>query len=164
MALLLDREWARAAEAFERVLADIRTRRLGLFFEPMVVDRLAEALLGMGDLAAAEARAREMTEIARTRRTRMGCRGPLLLARVVARARGAKARAEVEQLLEEAAADLEATGARALVPMLHEARAELERACGAAAAAERELREAQRLYAGMGATGHAERLARELAP
>jgi class 3 adenylate cyclase len=164
MALLLDREWARAAEAFERVLADIRTRRLGLFFEPMVVDRLAEALLGMGDLAAAEARAREMIEIARTRRTRMGCRGPLLLARVVARARGAKARAEVEQLLEEAAADLEATGARALVPMLHEARAELERACGAAAAAERELREAQRLYAGMGATGHAERLARELAP
>lgn len=82
--------------------------------------------------------------------------------RFVARARGATARAEVEQLLEESAAYLEETGTRAWVPLLHEARAELERACGDAAAAERELREAHRLYAEMGATGHAERLAREL--
>jgi adenylate cyclase len=162
MVLLLDREWVRAAEALERLLADIHARRVGLFFEGLVVDRLVEALLGMGDLAAAEARAREVRELARTRRVRMGCRGPLLLARVVARARGATARAEVERLLEESVAYIEETGARALVPMQHEARAELERACGDAAAAERELREAQRLYAEMGATGHAERLAREL--
>ena len=87
----------------------------------------------------------------------------MLLARIVARARGATARAEVEQLLEESVIFIEETGARALVPLVHEARAELERACGDAAAAERELREAHRLYAEMGATGHAERLARELA-
>jgi hypothetical protein len=88
----------------------------------------------------------------------------MLLARIVARARGATARAEVEQLLEESIAYVEESGARAWSPLIHEARAELERACGDSAAAARELREAQRLYAGMGATGHAERLARELAP
>jgi adenylate cyclase len=162
MTLLLDREWAQAAETLERVVADMRTRRVSLWIEALAVDRLAEALLGTGDLAAAEARAREVRELARTRRIRLGYRGPLLLARIVARARGATARAEVEQLLEESVAYLEETGAKAWVPLLHEARAELERACGDAAAAERELREAQRLYAEMGATGHAERLAREL--
>jgi tetratricopeptide (TPR) repeat protein len=162
MALLLDREWAQAAERLERLLADIRTRRTSLYFEPLALDRLAEALLGTGDLDAAEARAREALELARLRRMRIGFRGPLLLARIVARARGTTARAEVERLLEESVAYLEETGVTAWVPLLHEARAELERACGDAAAAERELREAQRLYAAMGATGHAERLAREL--
>ena len=162
MALLLDREWAQAAETFERLLADIQARRVGRWIEPLALDRLAEALLGTGDLAAAEARAREVRELAHTRRGRHGSRGPLLLARIVARARGASARAEVEQLLEESVAYIGETGARAWVPLIHEARAELESACGDAAAAERELREAQRLYAEMGATGHAERLAREL--
>jgi class 3 adenylate cyclase len=162
MALLLAREWTQAAETLERLVADMRARPVGLWFETLALDRLAEALLGMGNLAAAEARAREVREIARTRRIRLGYRGPLFLARIVARARGATARAEVEQLLEESVSYIEETGARAWVPLLHEARAELERACGDAAAAERELREAQRLYAEMGATGHAERLAREL--
>jgi adenylate cyclase len=164
MALLLDRECAEAAERLELFLADIRTRRTSLYFEPLALDRLAEALLGTGDLAAAEARAREALAVAGARGMRIGFRGPLLLARIVARARGATARAEVEQLLEVSAAYLEETGTRAWVPLLHEARAELERACGDAAAAERELREAQRLYAAMGATGHAERVAGELAP
>jgi hypothetical protein len=77
-------------------------------------------------------------------------------------ARGASARAEVEQLLEGSVAYIAETGTRAWIPFLHEARAELERACGDAAAAERELREAQRLHATLGATGHAERIAREL--
>lgn len=126
------------------------------------MDRLAEALLGTGHLAAAEARAREARELARAGHSRLGYRGPLLLARIVARARGASARAEVEQLLEESAAYIEETGTRAWAPLLHEARAELERACGDAAAAESALREALRLYAEMGASGHAERLAREL--
>jgi len=162
MALLRDREWTQAAETLERLVADLQTRRVSLWIEVLALDRLAEALLGTGDLAAAEARAREARELARTGHSRLGYRGPLLLARIVARARGASARAEVEQLLEESVACIEETGARALVPMQHEARAELERSCGDAAAAERELREAHRLYAEMGATGHAERLAREL--
>jgi hypothetical protein len=163
MALLLDREWTRAATTLERLVADMQTRRVSLWIEALALDRLAEALLGTGNLVGAETRAREAREVARTRGLRMGYRGPLLLARIVARARGGTARAEVEQLLEESVAYLEETGARAWVPLLHEARAELERACGDAAAAERELREAQRLYAEMGATGHAERLARDLA-
>jgi class 3 adenylate cyclase len=162
MALLLDREWAQAVETLERLLADIQARQVGRFIEPLTLDRLAEALLGTGDLVAAEARAREVREIAHTRGSRHGYRGPLLLARIVARARGVTARAEVEQLLEESVAYLEETGARAWVPLLHEARAELERACGDTAAEKRELHEAQRLYAEMGATGHAERLTREL--
>jgi hypothetical protein len=162
LALLLDREWTQAAETLERLLADIQARRVGRWIEALALDRLAEALLGAGDLVAAEARAREAREVARTRRLRLGYRGPALLARIVARARGASARAEVEQLLAESVAYIEDTGARALVPMQHEARAELERACGDTAAAKRELHEAHRLYAEMGATGQAERLAREL--
>jgi hypothetical protein len=110
----------------------------------------------------AEARAREALDVARVRGIRMGSRGPLLLARIVTRARGTTARAEVEQLLEESVAYIEESGTRAWDPLLHETRAELGRACGDTPAAGRELREAQRLYAEMGATGHAERLAREL--
>jgi adenylate cyclase len=162
MSLLLDRDWGQAAETLERPVLEMQTRRVSLMLEALALDRLAEALLGTGDLAGAEARAREALEVARVRRIRMGSRGPLLLARIVARARGATARAEVEQLLEQSLAYIEETGARAWVPLLHETRAELERACGDAAAAERELGEAQRLYAEMGATGHAERLTREL--
>jgi len=162
MSLLLDREWGQAAETLERPVLEMQTRRVSRMLEALALDRLAEALLGAGDLVGAETRAREALEAARVRGIRMGSRGPLLLARIVARARGATARAEVEQLLEESVAYLEETGARAWVPMLHETRAELERACGDTAAATRELREAQRLYAEMGATGHIERLAREL--
>ena len=160
IALLLDREWAQAAEAFERGLASMRSDGVGLWLETLALDRLAEARLGSGDLAAAEARAREARELARTRHSRMGWR-PMLLARLVARARGAKARAEVERLLEESVAYVEESGARALVPLLHVARAELERACGKIPAAEREWREARHQYAKMGAIGHAERLAGE---
>jgi hypothetical protein len=162
MALLLERERGQAVETLERPVQRMQTRRVSLMLEALALDRLAEALLGTGDLVGAETRAREAVEVARVRGIRMGSRGPLLLARIVARARGASARAEVEQLLEESAAYIEETGARAWIPLLHEARAELERACGDATAAERELREAQRLHAGMGATGHAERIAREL--
>jgi hypothetical protein len=162
MSLLLDRDWGQAAETLERPVLEMRTRRVSLMLEALALDRLAEALLGTGDLVGAEVRAREALEVARVRRIRMGSRGPLLLARIVARARGASARAEVEQLLEESVAYIEETGARAWIPLLHETRAELEQACGDTAAAKRELHEAQRLYAEMGATGHAERLAREL--
>jgi hypothetical protein len=163
MSLLLDREWAQAAETLERPLLKMQTRRVSLMLETLALDRLAEALLATGDLVGAETRAREALEVARVRGIRMGSRGPLLLARIVARARGARARTEVEQLLEESVAYIEESGTRAWGPFLHETRAELERACGDTAAAKREMHEAQRLYAEMGATGHAERLARELA-
>jgi hypothetical protein len=161
MAFLLERDWGQATAAFENALASMHSNAVGLWMETMALDRLAEALLGAGDLAAAEDRARKARELAHTRQARMGFR-PMLLARIVARARGGTARAEVEQLLEESIAYVEETGARAWLPLIHEARAELERAGGDAAAAERELHEAQRLYAEMGATGHAERVAREL--
>jgi tetratricopeptide (TPR) repeat protein len=164
MAQLLERELGQAVEALERPVAKMQERRVSLMLEPLALDRLAEALLGTGDLVGAEKRAREAVEVARVHGIRMGSRGPLLLARIVARARGKSARAEVEQLLAESVAYIEETGTRAWIPLLHEARAELERACGDAAAEERELREAQRLHAAMGASGHAERLARELGP
>jgi hypothetical protein len=100
----LANEWTQAAETLERLVADMRARRVGLWFEAQALDRLAEALLGTGNLAAAEGRAREAREIARTPYIRHRYRGPLFLARMLARARGATARAEVEQLLEESVA------------------------------------------------------------
>jgi hypothetical protein len=130
-------------------------RRVGGRCSRSSLDRLAEALLGTGDLAAAEARARGRV-VARRSSGAVRCSS-----RASSRAR--QPRARVEQLLEESVVYIEETGAKALVPVLDEARAELERAGGDSAAAGRELREARRLYAEMGATGHAERLAREAA-
>jgi len=59
MALLLDREWAKAAEMLERLVSEMRTRRVTLWIEALVVDRLAELERACGDAAAAERELRE---------------------------------------------------------------------------------------------------------
>jgi tetratricopeptide (TPR) repeat protein len=164
-ALLLNGEGKEAARVLAEGLASARRDRVGLPVEGLYLARLAEAQVESGELGKAEATAQEAIRTSRRRGTRIyECRAQLALARVLLKARGAAARADIEPALADCLSLIEDTGARCYEPCVHEQRARLAQLLGDDATRERELREAHRLYTEMGATGHAERLAREQGP
>jgi class 3 adenylate cyclase len=158
MALVLERRWPEALEAFERV----RERGLG-YARVFSAPALARAWLGLGE----ESRARSAAAEALSSTQRSGAKvweveAHLTQARVLSQTQGASARAEIESALTRARALIEEIGFRIREPWIPLERAELLRVLGDEVARQRELREAHRLFTEMGATGHAERLAREL--
>jgi class 3 adenylate cyclase/tetratricopeptide (TPR) repeat protein len=164
-ALLLDGEAEQAAGVLNRGLESSRRDSVGLSVEGILLARLAQAQLQAGELEKAQAAAREAIRASRQRGTRVyECCGYLALARVLLKARGAAARADIDAALSDCLSLIEETGVRCYEPCVHEERARLAQLLGDDASAERELREAHRLYTGIGATGHAERLAKELNP
>ncbi len=147
--------------AAQQVLSEIRTR-----FGEESADRLASMArlhLGLGDAGRALREATAALErMAREHVRRGEPRTRITRALACLRARGAAARAEIEDDFARIAELIDSGGAELYRPPLHEARAELARALGDEAGHARELREAHRLYAEMGADAHAQRLAKEL--
>jgi tetratricopeptide (TPR) repeat protein len=163
MAQALHGDWDDAIRACETALQISSEHQIGLELESQILQRLAEAHLGAGDLRAAQATAEQGIRCAQE------CGQPyfealnhLARARVLCRARGTDARDEIERTLDRALALVEETGGRSIEPQLLEERARLAGLLGDGAAYERGLRDAQHLYAEIGANGHAERLAEEL--
>jgi class 3 adenylate cyclase/tetratricopeptide (TPR) repeat protein len=154
-----------AARFFSEALELVRTLRVSLEFEPLMLAGLSRSQLGVGKTTEAVRSAEEGVAIAQDR----GQRGwevsaQLALAAALAAGRGARARAAAEAALRRAEELVEETGARVHAPWIAEVRARLAQAGGDALNAEGFLREAQRLYAQVGAAGHARRVAGELAP
>ncbi len=121
---------------------------------------LAEALLQVSDLSAAQSAAAEA--IALCQRYLTGFSEAVahgVMARALLRRDGAGARDAAEAALACAAALIERTGARTLAPALCEWRAELAAVLGDDVTRERLLREAQHSYEEIGAPLHAARLA-----
>jgi adenylate cyclase len=162
-AYVLREEWSEAVAALEHGLAVLHTHRTQSVFEVGCLARLAEAHLGRGEIERASALARQAVEIAPTRPApSFECGSQLTLARVLLRAEGLAARAEIEAALARATALVEETGARVYEPLIHVERAALAHLQGELVTRQHELREAHRLFTAMGATGHAERISRQL--
>ena len=141
----------------------MRGQRIALHFEGNLLEQLADAYLGVGDLE----RARVVAEVAIAHAHRGGILaylpgGYLALARVLRAQAGVAAREQIEQALADAEKAVTELKNSAQTPRIHEERAELARLLSDDATCKRELREAHRLFVEMGATGHAERLAKEL--
>jgi adenylate cyclase len=162
-ARLLNGEAEEAACVLTRGLESSRRERVGLSVEGIFLARLAEAQLAAGEVEKAEATAQEAIRSSQQRGTRVyECCGYLARARVLLKARGAAARAEIEAALANCLSLIEETGVRCYEPCVHEERARLAQLLGDTSSGERGLRDAQRLYVEIGAGGHAERLAEEL--
>ncbi len=160
---LLTDEWNEAAAALEQALATARERRAGLILEPAILAYLAEAHAGRRRARPALAAAKEALAVAqRQGNRRFEVQSHLTMARVLVRARGAKAKREIDAALARALALVEETGARLYEPFIREEMAELARLTGHEEARRREVREAHRIFTKMGAAGHAARLAAEL--
>ena len=109
------------------------------------------------------ATAQEAIQTSHQRGTRgYECYAHLVRARVLLKARGAAARADIEAALAKCLSLVEDTGTRCYEPCVHEERARLAHLLDDVTRHEHELREAHRLYTEIGAAGHAERLATEL--
>jgi len=154
----------RPADAIEPARASLATHRLlEKQHAGMSALLLAHALLGIGDLAAAEATARESIALCRhSLRGNLEADAHGVLARVLLRRDGPAARDAAEAALSEAAALIERTGAKLLAPALLEWRAELAATLGDDAARLQLLREARQGYLDIGAPAHAARLEAEL--
>jgi tetratricopeptide (TPR) repeat protein len=159
---LLSAAWDDAALALERGLAIVREAHSGAFYETEILERLAEAYAGRGEMEHARQTAEEAISLARQRRmSYREASAHLAMARVLSRADAPSA--AIEEHLARASTLVEETGARIFEPAILEERARLSLRAGDRQGFDRDLRAAQRLFAEMGATGHAERLAKELA-
>jgi tetratricopeptide (TPR) repeat protein len=160
---LLGERWGDAIAALEQALEIIRSRQTARVYETVVLDRLADAHLGAGNIERARALAEEAIVLAERRATfGSGFHAHLTLARTLLRSAGPAARAAIDVALAEAQALVDRTGARSEQPHVHLVRAELADVLGDEPTRGRELREAHRLFAEIGATGWAERVAKEL--
>jgi tetratricopeptide (TPR) repeat protein len=160
---ILAGEWNPAVGELEQGLQMARETRACLVFEAHVLVALAQAYLSLGDSGRAGGMVDEAVAVARRRSTKFfECEAQLTRARVLLRAEGAKASADIRAALGEAQRLVEETGGRSQEPLIHEELAELARLNGDESTHERELREAHRLFTEMGAAGHAERLAKEV--
>jgi adenylate cyclase len=154
---LLMGAWTDAAEALEAALAVARESRSGLEREADYMGMLAQALLGMGDVAGAKAQAERAIARAREQETRLfEAEAELTLSRALA---ASGELADARAALARARDLVEAAGARALEPMLEEQEARITALEGGDPAPG--LARARELYTSIGASGHAERLARE---
>jgi class 3 adenylate cyclase len=164
VAQLLRSDAKAALEAAERALAITHSERTALGFEPVTIVRRAEALLAMGEVAAARNVAAEAVACARERGVKL-YEPQALLVQVEALIAGEPSLAgEAASAVEQGLAVATGTGARVWVPRFHEARAKLASLRGDDAERERERQLACRLDAELGASGHARRLALEVAP
>jgi tetratricopeptide (TPR) repeat protein len=162
-ALRLARRYQEALEAYQKTLDLMRTKRVGLQWQPHVVCGQALACSALGEHEKAIAQARSaLEEPVRGGNRRAEDLALLTLARVLLAAGDPALYDEVERTVERAEALCEETGMRVHRPCLLEVRAALAQRRGSPQEARRSLREAQRLFAEMGATGHAKRLAPDL--
>ncbi len=161
---LIGANWAEAVAALEGALETIRRHRIGLLFEALTLDRLAQAYLGAGEIGRARAAVDEAIALAEDRGTSgWGYRAPVTLARVLLASSGRAARSAVETALAAAQAQVDRSGERVHQPFIHLARAELAAVLGDEGGHQRGLGEAHRLFTEMGAPLRAEQVARELA-
>jgi adenylate cyclase len=124
---------------------------------------LAQALLGTGDLAAAQSAAEQAIALCRrSLRANFEAMAHGVLARALLRRDGSAARDAAESAFTTAAALIERTGAKTIAPALCEWRAELAAVLGDDAERLRLLHEAQRIHAAIGAPKQAERLLPEI--
>jgi hypothetical protein len=157
---LLRAEWEPATAACAQGLALARARRAGLAYEDQLLNLLAEAQLGLGDVESARATAGEAVVGSRRRGERFWeLMGQLALARALVAAGGAASADAAAVALGRAFALVAETGAVSMDPFIRVALADLERARGDEAARERALSEARRLFEAIGAPKRAAQLA-----
>jgi adenylate cyclase len=165
IAQLANARWREAIEAGSESLEIMRTIRTGMWIEPSVLARLAEAHLGAGDLVHAREAAEEALRVAGTTGARLfEVDGRLSLARVLLCAEGAAAAEAIRDHLARALERIESHRRHTFEPRVRQELGRLARALGDEPGARRALGEAQRLFAAMGARARADRLAPELAP
>jgi len=156
---LLGGAWPEARDALEAALAVSRKTRANVPEESSVLARLAEALLGCGDPAAARQASEDAVSIARRYRTRMyECEAELARAHVLIRTEGLAAGPLIDRALARALSLARSTGARSFTPFVFERRAALSRLRNQRARERRELGEARRRFAAMDAKHHEARL------
>jgi class 3 adenylate cyclase/tetratricopeptide (TPR) repeat protein len=162
-ALRLEQHYPEALEAYQKTLDLIRTKRVVLMREPLVVSgqALVESALGEHERAIAQARSALEESVSGGNRFAQDV-ARLTLARVLLATGDPGLHDEVEEAVERAKALCHETGMRVHLPSLLEIRAAMAERRGNPQEAGRRLRDAHRLYTEMGATGHARRLAQEL--
>jgi len=155
----------RAEDAIEPARASLNLHHLtNRPHEGVSAAFLAEALLGAGDLPAAETAAREaITLCRRSSRAPYEAEAHGVLARALLRRDGAAARDAAEAALTSAAELIERSGAKSFEPGLCEWRAELAATLGDDADRVRWLQQARILFGEIGAPLQVERLTRVLA-
>ncbi len=151
---LMRGEWREAAEAFERAAAYGLERAL-LW--------LAQVRLELGDVPAARALIeRAIADAAERGNVLIEIVAQLVLARVLRRADGLGARANVERALDRMGALIDETGAELYRPFMEVERAALAQLLGDDAGRRRALAEAERLFRAIGAPLRAGAVALEL--
>jgi adenylate cyclase len=159
IAHVLREEWDEAIAALRHELKVSHERRTGLLAEAGSLAILAGAYLGHGDLDLARSTAAEALAVARQHGSRLfECDAQIVMARVLLRTEGAKAKAAIESALAQAQALVEETGARVRQPLIHIERAKLAGISGEHNAWRGELQRALQLFTEMGASGHARRI------
>jgi class 3 adenylate cyclase len=157
------RSWVEAASAFDEALAIVRSTRVGILLESLILARLTDVHLGRGDSRQALEVANEAISTARRHGAmEFELRSHLARARALSHGVGVEAKEEIGKSLIEAEALLKKTGAESWRPFIHEERAMLAHMTGDEAARERELREAHRLFTEIGAPIRAAEVAKEL--
>jgi len=155
-AYALERGFDEAIRAYEKALEIARERRTGLGSEGSIVAGLAEAYLGQGASRRASDAVKEALTIARRRGERAEeCYAHVVLARVLLKSDGARARRPVLKALEAANELVRKTGAALYLPFIHRERAELALLTGENEILAGELTESLRLFEEIGATAHA---------
>jgi adenylate cyclase len=152
--------WQDAIDTLSELAAAIRANRAAPLVETDTVALLAEAQLGVGDVAAARASAEAAIAIAeRFRRPLSRLRAYLAQARVLV---ASDDRDGARAALDAARALVGETGAIMFVPFLDGVSAELAARAGDDDARRRALREAERAFTAMGAAARAADAARQL--
>ncbi|MGE4427563.1 MAG: AAA family ATPase [Solirubrobacteraceae bacterium] len=142
--------FAVALAGAESTLETIRRRRIGLYYEPLLLATIARCKLALGEPDGALAAAEEGVAITNARGlTTCGLSAPITLAHVLIAVRGAAAGDRIEAVLARAAQVARTSNARVFEPRIHVGLAALARVRGDAATAERERAEADRIEAAM---------------
>ena len=157
--------WPEAERWGREGIEIIRTHRVGMMWETMMLTFWAEGSAGMGEIARAQEliaetllKCESFSPRNATVRAHLGQARVLRCASVTAHAEAITAAFQTaEQLARE-------IGYAAILPWISEERAALALAFGDSGQHRARLEEARRLYEQIGATGHAERLAKQLAP
>jgi tetratricopeptide (TPR) repeat protein len=110
-----------ALELADAGLASVRQRRLGLYFEPVLLATVARSMLGLGEPARAATAARRAVDIADARGLgTCALLAPITLAQVLMADPATADPAAVEGVLSRAMRLARATDARAMIPVIHQ--------------------------------------------
>jgi hypothetical protein len=160
LAHLMAKGFEEAARTASDALALVRDHETAREFEVEALSVRAQALVALGDAAAAVAVAREAVALAAAQPNfSYGADACCSLVSALLAHEGVAARTEIEAAFAQAFAWVDESGAEAMRPRVLEARAALTATLGDDEASARDLAEALRLYRAMGAEGHAARLA-----